>query len=117
MRILIVGAGVAGLTLASFLRDTEIEYDIVEKVPDWSKQGYLIGIWDSGRDILRKLGLAAVFDKTGAKAHHVSIRTGGGVLVRDIDLSRFYSSYGSAARLLARSDVHAWLLERADSSR
>jgi len=76
MKILIVGGGIAGLTLASFLRDTEIEYDIVERMPDWSKHGYIIGVWDSGRDILRKLGLAEAFDKAGAKADHVSIRNG-----------------------------------------
>lgn len=117
MKILIVGGGIAGLSLAAFLRDSEIEYDIVEKLPDSSQQGYLIGVWDSGRDILRKLQLADVFDATGAKADHVSIRNGKGDVLRDIDLSPFYSAYGLSARLLPRADIHTWLLEKADPSR
>lgn len=117
MKILIVGGGIAGLSLAAFLRESEIEYDIVEKLPDSSQQGYLIGVWDSGRDILRKLQLADVFDATGAKADHVSIRNGKGDVLRDIDLSPFYSAYGLSARLLPRADIHAWLLEKADPSR
>lgn len=117
MKVLIVGGGVAGLTLASFLRDTDIEYEIVEKMPDWSKHGYVIGIWDSGRDILKKLQLADVFDRAGTKAKHISIRNGKGQFLRDIDLAPFYYTYGLAARLIPRAEVHAWLLQKADPNR
>ena len=41
----------------------------------------------------------------------------GGDLIRDIDLSPFYSTYGLAARLLPRADIHSWLLQKADPSR
>lgn len=113
MKVLIVGAGVAGLALGSFLRDSDIEYDIVEKMPDWKAQGFLVAIWDSGRDILKKLGLADAFDTAGGKVDHYSIRNGEGAELRNIDLSHFYAAYGSAARVIARADVHAWLVERA----
>ena len=67
MKILIVGAGIGGLTLAAFLRDSNIEYDIVEKAPDWSHQGYSLSLWNNGRNILRKLDLAEKFDSCGTR--------------------------------------------------
>ncbi|HEY4526809.1 MAG TPA: NAD(P)-binding protein, partial [Candidatus Paceibacterota bacterium] len=51
MKILIVGGGIAGLTLGAFLENSDIEFDIIEKCTDWNQQGFLISMWDSGRDI------------------------------------------------------------------
>ncbi|HEY4522604.1 MAG TPA: FAD-dependent monooxygenase [Candidatus Paceibacterota bacterium] len=117
MRILIVGAGIGGLSLAAFLKDTNVEYDIVEKCPDWSHQGFLIAMWDSGRDILKKLGLAEEFDKRGTRIQKYSLRDGTGKLLREYDFSEFYAEYGSAMTAILRSDLHAWLLSRVDTSR
>ncbi len=66
MKVLIVGAGLSGLTLAAFLkRHPGFEIDIVEKQKDWSHPGYTIGIWDVGRRVLARLGLEKEFDQLG----------------------------------------------------
>ncbi len=113
MKVLIVGAGIGGLTLAAFLRDSLVEYEIIEKQSDWSRKGFLIAMWDSGRDILKKLGLSDRFDSCGTPVRMFSIRNGGGHVLHNYDLTHFYADYGSAVTTLCRADLHAWLVEKA----
>lgn len=117
MKILIVGGGIGGLTLAAFLQNSDIEYEIVEKAPNWGQQGYLIGFWDNGRDILRKLGIAEKFDAAGSRMAFYSIRDGRGRILRNYNLSDFYKNYGTALTFIPRADLHNWLLEKMDPSK
>ncbi len=63
LRILIVGAGIAGLTLANLLEQQQMTFDIIERMPDWSHPGYSLGIWPLGSRILKGLGLFNEFVK------------------------------------------------------
>ena len=64
MKILIVGGGVAGVTLAYFLQKNH-EVTIIEKSSDWRTIGYGIGIWQSGLSILKKIPLTSEFWNSG----------------------------------------------------
>ncbi len=112
MKILIVGAGIGGLTLASFLKDSSIDFEVIDKVSSWSKQGYSLGIWNNGRRILEKLGLADEFDKAGSRIRHYRICDGKGKLLRNYDLTEFYSQYALAYTHVDRDLLHRWLIER-----
>lgn len=58
MKILIVGGGVAGLSLAGFLNKYKIsEVTLAERAPKFGTIGYLIGLWGNGRHILKKLDI------------------------------------------------------------
>jgi 2-polyprenyl-6-methoxyphenol hydroxylase-like FAD-dependent oxidoreductase len=57
MKVLIVGAGIGGLTLAAFLKRKNIEVVVVEKGVAFRTIGYAIGIWDIGQRVLDKLGI------------------------------------------------------------
>ena len=117
MKILIVGGGISGLALAAFLKDSTVEYDIVERCPDWSHQGYLIALWDNGRDILNKLRLAEKLDAAGTRVRSNSLRDGSGREIRTVGLSSFYSEFGGAVTIIGRKDVHSWVLEKVDPSK
>lgn len=56
MRILIVGAGIAGLTLAALLKQRGIEPMIVEKSSQIEDVGYMLGIYPIGSNVLHGLG-------------------------------------------------------------
>lgn len=57
MRILIVGGGIAGLTLAIALRKSEHELTLVEAAPEWSAIGSGIGIGPNAMAALARIGV------------------------------------------------------------
>ncbi len=79
MRVLIVGGGIAGCACAALLLKHKVaEVTLVEKAPEFRNIGYLIGLWSTGRKVLRELGIDeriaknantfnsdTVFDKNG----------------------------------------------------
>lgn len=112
MKVLIVGGGIAGMAHAAFLEKCGIEYDVVEKAPDFNHQGFLIILWDNGRDILKKLGLDAQFDAFGLRVQRYSIRDGKGTVLRNYSLASLYAEFGGAVTIIGRSEVHALLKSR-----
>jgi 2-polyprenyl-6-methoxyphenol hydroxylase-like FAD-dependent oxidoreductase len=57
-RILIVGAGISGLTLASLLYQRGFRNVVlIEKAASYRTDGYILGLWGNGLRILRGLGL------------------------------------------------------------
>lgn len=54
-RIAIIGAGIAGLTIASALDDERFEIDLYEAQPERSGTGSALGLWGSARRVLRGL--------------------------------------------------------------
>jgi 2-polyprenyl-6-methoxyphenol hydroxylase-like FAD-dependent oxidoreductase len=57
MRILIIGGGIAGLTLAGLLLKRGFNPKLIERTPQYSKVGYVIVLWPSGSRILKGLGV------------------------------------------------------------
>lgn len=110
MRVLIVGGGIGGLALASFLEKSEIDYLLVERDKDWSRHGFSLGMWSNGRAMLQKLGVAERFDAAAVPYHRLSIHTFAGKALKTYDLSKFYVDFGLGYSHIARQDLHDWLL-------
>ncbi len=65
MRVLIVGGGIAGLTLAALLQQRGIRPVIVERASHYGGVGYVLGLWPVGGRVLFGLGLhEALVDKS-----------------------------------------------------
>lgn len=113
MKILIVGAGISGLTLASFLKKhSGFEIDIIDQSLDWSHAGFTIGIWDIGRRVLSKLDLDNEFDRRGHEVHSLFITDKDSKhIVRSYHFDDFYKKYESAYTHISRKDLHDLLLE------
>ena len=56
--VLISGAGIAGPTLAFWLRAAGFEPTLVERAPALRTGGYVIDFWGLGYDIAERMGLA-----------------------------------------------------------
>jgi 2-polyprenyl-6-methoxyphenol hydroxylase-like FAD-dependent oxidoreductase len=57
MRIIINGVGIAGPTLAYWLREANHDVVLVEEAPQLRCGGYIIDFWGLGYDIAEKMGL------------------------------------------------------------
>ncbi len=66
MRILISGAGIAGLTLGYWLERFGLEPIIVEESPSLRNKGYMMDFFGPGMDVVDAMGLMDVLE---AKAH------------------------------------------------
>lgn len=57
MNVLIVGAGVAGPTLAYWLRQSGHDVTLVERAPALRSGGYLVDFWGAGFDVAEWMGI------------------------------------------------------------
>lgn len=65
MRILIVGAGIAGPTLAYWLHSAGHEITLVERAPKLREGGYLVDFWGAGFDVAEKMGIVPELRRRG----------------------------------------------------
>ena len=104
MRILIVGGGVAGLTLAALLRQRGEEPTVIERAEEYGRAGYLISLWPMGNRVLRGLGLYGGFAELGVPLKAHVLRDGAGRLIRASDVGARMDRYGEI-RTLERADL------------
>ncbi len=65
MKILIVGAGIAGPTTAFWLTRAGHEVTLVEHAPELRTGGYLIDFWGAGFDVAEKMGIVPELRRRG----------------------------------------------------
>ena len=68
MRIVINGIGIAGPTLAYWLRKAGHEVLLVEEAPRLRDGGYVIDFWGLGYDIAEKMGLIGASENWATKS-------------------------------------------------
>jgi 2-polyprenyl-6-methoxyphenol hydroxylase-like FAD-dependent oxidoreductase len=71
VKILISGAGIAGPTLAYWLRKTGHEVVLVEEAPQLRRGGYIVDFWGIGYDIAEKMGLVPRIRELGYQVREV----------------------------------------------
>jgi 2-polyprenyl-6-methoxyphenol hydroxylase-like FAD-dependent oxidoreductase len=67
LRVLIVGGGVAGLTLAALLEQRGFAPFVVERAREYRDEGYSIGLWPAGSRILKGLELFPKLQDVGVE--------------------------------------------------
>ncbi len=65
MKVLIVGAGIAGPTAAFWLNKAGWEVTLVEHAPELRSGGYLIDFWGAGFDVAEKMGIVPELRRRG----------------------------------------------------
>jgi len=65
MRILIVGAGIAGPTLAHWMLRAGHQITLVERAPALRRGGYLVDFWGAGFDVAERMGIVPEIRRRG----------------------------------------------------
>ncbi len=94
MRILISGAGVAGLTLAYWLEKHGHEPIIVEKSADIRTEGYMIDFTGTGWDVAERMGLIPVIRERANPAENVIYKNGQDKVTAQVSVQKLLEAGG-----------------------
>lgn len=104
MRVLIVGGGIAGLTLAALLRQRGIGPVVVEKRHSLSKAGYALGLWPLGGRVLKALGLEQKLQDASVPLKRYCIADSRGRLIHMHPVGLLGEAYG-LIRMVQRGEL------------
>ncbi len=93
-RLLIVGGGIAGLSLGRALHREGLSVEIVERSPNWRADGGGILVHANGMRMLRAIGLAAAVDRAGVRVRRWRFCDQAGDVLCETDLEALWDSVG-----------------------
>lgn len=85
-RVLIVGGGISGLTMAVLLERQGIRPVIAEKASNWERSGFGITIMPPGFRALRELGLDDEIREAGTTPRHAEFRSANGTVFTSVGI-------------------------------
>ena len=105
MNILIVGAGIAGPTLAYWLERAGHVPTLVERAPAPRQGGYLIDFWGAGFDVADRMGIVPEVMRRGYRLGEVRQVGADGRRIAAIDPEIFVRGTGGRYVSIARSEL------------
>ena len=116
MQVLISGAGIAGPTLAFWLKKYGIAPTLVEAAPALRTSGYVIDFWGLGYDIAEKMGLLSDITRLGYRTQELRIVDDSGRRLSGFGGELFRELTGGRYITLGRSDLSKLIYDRISGS-
>jgi 2-polyprenyl-6-methoxyphenol hydroxylase-like FAD-dependent oxidoreductase len=114
--VLISGAGIAGPTLAFWLKAAGLQPTLVERAPTLRSSGYVIDFWGLGYEIAERMGLANDISRIGYHMRELRIVDGRGERVTGFGTSVFRELTGGRFVTLGRSDLSRLLFKKIEGT-
>jgi 2-polyprenyl-6-methoxyphenol hydroxylase-like FAD-dependent oxidoreductase len=114
VKIVINGVGVAGPTLAYWLRRSGHEVLLVEEAPQLRNGGYVIDFWGLGYDIAEKMGLIPRLEELGYRVREVRFVGSHGRKDGGFSVDSFGRMTNGRFTSLRRSDLAATIYHALD---
>jgi len=114
MRVLILGAGVAGPTLAYWLAHFGFTPTLVEVAPRLRTGGYIIDFWGAGFDIAERMGLLPQIRSKGYKVQELRVVNREGKRVAGFPVNAFFRLTHGRYISLPRTELASSIFEAVD---
>ena len=111
MRVLIVGAGIAGSTLAYWLQKSGHEPTLVEHAHGLRRGGYLIDFWGTGFDVAERMGIVPRLLREGYRLTEARDVASDGHRIASLDPQRFVAGTSGRYISILRSDLATAIYE------
>lgn len=110
LKVIVIGAGIGGLTAAIALTQAGCDVEIYDRVRELRPVGAGISLWSNGVKVLNRLGLGAQMAAVGGQMDRMAYRSKTGALLNDIDLLPLIQKVGQRPYPVARADLQKLLL-------
>ena len=117
MSALIIGAGIAGPVLGTFLARLGMEVTLCEARPSEALAGgAFLGVAPNGMHVLRQAGAAEQVLQAGTPCSGFEFWNAAGERIAEIDGSQNAARYGEELVMIRRAELHQLLLRRAQAA-
>lgn len=114
MRVLIVGAGIAGPTLAYWLLRAGHQPTLVERAPGLRKGGYMVDFWGAGFDVAERMGIVPELTRRGYRMREARTVTKGGRRIATLPSATLVHAAAERYLTIARSDLATVIYDSLD---
>jgi 2-polyprenyl-6-methoxyphenol hydroxylase-like FAD-dependent oxidoreductase len=114
MKVLIVGAGIGGLTTAIALRRAGIDATVFEQASELREVGAGISLWPNAIKALRRLGVGDEVENVGSAVAAAETRDHHGALLHSSPVDQLVSRFGAPLVMVHRAALHAALVSALD---
>jgi 2-polyprenyl-6-methoxyphenol hydroxylase-like FAD-dependent oxidoreductase len=111
-RILVVGLGIAGSTLAWWLAERGFVVSVVERAPSMRTGGYMIDFWGLGYDVAERMGLLPELQTAGYRIEALRLVRSDGRPLATVGQDAIAAAAGDRFVSLMRGDLGKALVRR-----
>lgn len=111
LKVVIIGAGIGGLTTGIALRQAGYTVEIYDKSRELRPVGAGISLWSNGVKVLNSLGLGKAIARIGGKMERMEYRSHRDQVLNEIDLYPLVERVGQWPYPVSRSELQQLLLE------
>ena len=118
MTVIVIGAGMGGLSAAIGLRNTGHDVEVYERVQQMRPVGAAISVWSNGVKCLNYLGLSRQAEQLGGPMHYMAYRDGlSGQEWCQFSLDPLVQEVGQAPYPMSRSGLQSMLFDEFGAER
>ncbi len=110
LKVIVIGAGMAGLAAGIAMRQVGYEVEIYEKTRKLRPAGAGISLWSNGIKVLNKLGLGKEVAAIGGQMNRMEYRNQEGEVLNDINLLPLMEEVGQRPYPVSRTDLQQMML-------
>jgi FAD-dependent urate hydroxylase len=110
LKVIIVGAGMGGLTAAIALQQAGYQVEIYDRVSELRPAGAGISLWSNGVKVMNRLGLGKEIARIGGPMKRMTYISKAGDILTDFSLAPLVEAVGQPPYPVARTDLQQMLL-------